>query len=543
MQTELATGSSEVIQSSKDKQLIVFHDDHSTDPTHSMLSKDHFSNILNEPAGKIGCAVLRWVVPQIVSCWDNEHVDVHRTLNRIIHGVFHHPALVNHGDDGARDGRMVMFREVQQWWGSKSEHEKADLRHRLSRQGVETGRNHKEGVTDSGHGCCKPIGLAKPAQHNAPGSAVMQGLSQVLAGGQSQSDHGNGPHGGSGLSQQASNAFGGGILGSVVGGLVGGAGASLLGSAFGSSHNGSQTQTFQSSNYNDDGSYTSSTMQTGHRPRGHGQQFEEAEYKTTQYPGGGYRQEYDRYDQSGSTGYGYEQSTELRPTPAGGYEQRTEERWEHADGRWDNDVRRQSVDAGGHYRQSEERHHGYRRDGIDVEDNSSDEEKRRKRLEKERRKREKEERRRHGGDDNSDSSNDDSESSRPGHNKQHHRNENHGGGSSHRQQYPQAGHTGATHGGENYQGYRQNHQQGSSYERQEARFGPGHGQERPAYGGYDERPSDRSQEFIGNEFGGPPGSFDGGDGAYEQRHRSHESGGGHEEPRHHGHHGQHHGHH
>lgn len=42
---ELNTGSSEVIQSSKDKQLIVFHDDHSSDPTHSMLSKDHFSNV------------------------------------------------------------------------------------------------------------------------------------------------------------------------------------------------------------------------------------------------------------------------------------------------------------------------------------------------------------------------------------------------------------------------------------------------------------------------------------------------------------------
>ena len=45
IKTELNTGSSEIIQSSKDKQLIVFHDDHSTDPTHSMLSKDHFSNV------------------------------------------------------------------------------------------------------------------------------------------------------------------------------------------------------------------------------------------------------------------------------------------------------------------------------------------------------------------------------------------------------------------------------------------------------------------------------------------------------------------
>ena len=60
VKTELNTGSSEIIQSSKDKQLIVFHDDDSSDPTHSMLSKDHFSNVLNEPAGKVASQVLKW---------------------------------------------------------------------------------------------------------------------------------------------------------------------------------------------------------------------------------------------------------------------------------------------------------------------------------------------------------------------------------------------------------------------------------------------------------------------------------------------------
>ena len=45
IKTELNTGSSEIIQSSKEKQLIVFHDERSSDPTHSMLSKDHFSNV------------------------------------------------------------------------------------------------------------------------------------------------------------------------------------------------------------------------------------------------------------------------------------------------------------------------------------------------------------------------------------------------------------------------------------------------------------------------------------------------------------------
>lgn len=74
VKAELTTGSSEVIQSSREKQLIVFNDDHCTDPTHSMLSKDHFSNVLNEPAGKVASEVLKWVVPQIVACWDDPSI-------------------------------------------------------------------------------------------------------------------------------------------------------------------------------------------------------------------------------------------------------------------------------------------------------------------------------------------------------------------------------------------------------------------------------------------------------------------------------------
>jgi hypothetical protein len=42
---ELKTGSEEIIQSSEREQHIVFSESRSTDPTHSMLSKDHFSNV------------------------------------------------------------------------------------------------------------------------------------------------------------------------------------------------------------------------------------------------------------------------------------------------------------------------------------------------------------------------------------------------------------------------------------------------------------------------------------------------------------------
>ena len=53
VKNELNTGSSEIIQSSKDKQLIVFDDDECSDPTHSMLSKDHFSNVSRFQVGQV----------------------------------------------------------------------------------------------------------------------------------------------------------------------------------------------------------------------------------------------------------------------------------------------------------------------------------------------------------------------------------------------------------------------------------------------------------------------------------------------------------
>ncbi|KAI4745181.1 Het-C-domain-containing protein [Aureobasidium sp. EXF-12298] len=375
---ELATGSSEVIQSSRDKQLIVFHDDNSSDPTHSMLSKDHFSNILNEPAGKIGCAVLKWVVPQIVQCWDNENVDIARTLDRIINGVFHHPALRQVGNDGASDGRHIMFGVVEQWWQEKSEHDRDEFRRKLSRRGVETGLNH-EGE-DTGHGCCKPL-FQQKQHNNAPAlaahDAVMGSISDFVSGNQQHNSPGNygrpSSRPTSAFEQQAGNfvgeAVGGGALGGLVGGLVGSVGGSLLSGAFQSQ---GETQTYQQSSHNQDGSYSQSYMQTGERPSGsYGQHTAQAEYKTTQYPSGGHRTEYNRYDQEGNSGSGYQQSTEVRPTQGGGYEQRSERRHEQPDGRWESEVQQQSVGAAGEYYQTEEKHHGRRHDDDDDDERRS----------------------------------------------------------------------------------------------------------------------------------------------------------------------------
>ncbi|KAI4147556.1 MAG: hypothetical protein L6R39_003076 [Caloplaca ligustica] len=379
VKTELNTGSSEIIQSSKEKQLIVFHDDYSSDPTHSMLSKDHFSNILNEPSGLVASQVLKWVVPQLIACWDDERIDIDRTITRIVNGVFHHPSLRDFGDDGAVDGRRLMFGVVERWWGSKDEHERQIMRDQLSRAGVEQGRNHKPGVQDSGHGCGKPLGMPtmKTAQSSGAigglaGAGVLGEISSALAG-ESKYDAGYtgeripAQSGGSssGIGKFAGEAVGGGAIGGLVGGIVGGVGGDLLGDAFGGSK--AQKQTYEKQHYGEDGSYTQAVTETGYSHPQYGseqQRYGQAEYSQTTYPSGTQRQEYQRYQQDDRSGvggygaYGEQVIRETRPTYGGGYEQSTETRFEGPDGEWQREVRREGRDAEGEFYRGGEHHEG-----------------------------------------------------------------------------------------------------------------------------------------------------------------------------------------
>ena len=59
----LKDGSSSVISASANSQLEPWKNPHCTDPTHSMLSKDHFTNVLNPCAGRVAATILKYVVP------------------------------------------------------------------------------------------------------------------------------------------------------------------------------------------------------------------------------------------------------------------------------------------------------------------------------------------------------------------------------------------------------------------------------------------------------------------------------------------------
>ncbi|KAL5314977.1 hypothetical protein ACEPPN_017627 [Leptodophora sp. 'Broadleaf-Isolate-01'] len=357
IKNELNTGSSEIIQSSKDKQLIVFHDDECSDPTHSMLSKDHFSNVLNEPAGKIASQVLKWVVPQIIQCMDDERADVDRTLNRIIAGVFHHPAQRDLGEDGASDGRRGMFQVVEQWWQSQGRNQNT-LRDQLSRNGVMNGENHKPGVQDSGHGCCKPLGMAK-SSGGASGTAaggLIGGIQSALSGGNSGGYGGSsGGFGGSGgygggqnqvvnqgISNFASEAAGGGPLGGLVGALAGGLGGSLLSGAFGGSEE-PETKQYQQQGYNSSGDYQQTTTEYGRS----GNQYAQAEYTQTQRYDGGRQTEYQRYEQDDQGGSRFEQRREERPH-GGSYEHSERQEYGRGGGGYQEPPRQEYGGRGGY---------------------------------------------------------------------------------------------------------------------------------------------------------------------------------------------------
>lgn len=59
----LKEGSSGIISASSKSQLEPWENNRCSDPTHSMLSKDHFTNILNSCAGRVAATILQYAVP------------------------------------------------------------------------------------------------------------------------------------------------------------------------------------------------------------------------------------------------------------------------------------------------------------------------------------------------------------------------------------------------------------------------------------------------------------------------------------------------
>ncbi|KAL9937232.1 hypothetical protein V8E36_003641 [Tilletia maclaganii] len=136
----LQTGSAAVIK--KEDQFEVFNDPNASDPTHSMLSKDHFSKILNEVAGNVAKIIVKHTVTNVVKAWDDQGMNVDQIVDEslacMFHPYWHHPGAIV---------QREMLEYIEQW--SRTHH--AEIR-RLDRTNC---RNHTDTRTGKAeHGGC-----------------------------------------------------------------------------------------------------------------------------------------------------------------------------------------------------------------------------------------------------------------------------------------------------------------------------------------------------------------------------------------------------
>jgi hypothetical protein len=141
----LKQGSSTLVDTSAKHQFEVWTNISCSDPTHSMLSKDHFSNVLNEPAGFVAAEIVKYVAPRIVYAWEHPGVPEQEVMQDILR-VFHHPVLRDQNCELHRN----MFDAVQLWLSRNPDRSKlADI---LSSEGVRKGKNDIQSTPTFSHG-------------------------------------------------------------------------------------------------------------------------------------------------------------------------------------------------------------------------------------------------------------------------------------------------------------------------------------------------------------------------------------------------------
>ncbi|KAL9091856.1 MAG: hypothetical protein Q9159_001228 [Coniocarpon cinnabarinum] len=236
--SQLKTGSSTVVKAAAKHQYAPWTDPNCTAPTHSMLSKDHFSNVLNNPAGHVAAAILQYAAPRVVYAWEHPGVPIDQVLDDIVGpgGAFHHPAIRQPN----REIHQNMFRAVQRWVDSQSDRG-ASLNQKLSSDSVRHGHNHTAGAGGvMGSGTNQMPSFGNP--HEAADVNTLGGFGANYGGqGHGGASGGLGQFAGklfSGSSQPSHSGGGGGGLGSLAGQFLGssnqGGLGKLAGGVFGS---------------------------------------------------------------------------------------------------------------------------------------------------------------------------------------------------------------------------------------------------------------------------------------------------------------------
>ncbi|QRV83279.1 heterokaryon incompatibility protein Het-C protein [Ceratobasidium sp. AG-Ba] len=255
----LQEGSAAVIDT--DDQYEVFNNPDASDPSHSLLSKDHFGLILNEPAGKVALVVVKHTVELIVQAWYDESKDVGQTINQVME-AFHHPFYAT----GNSQVQNNMAEELKRWFDELGSEARlsfhSTILQLLTKESVREGKN-------------KRVGQDTGPTHSGGTGGYSGSHGQQQSGGYGQSGYGQQSYG-----NQESSTYG-------------------SGGGYGSSRNEGESGYGRSGygNTNDnDNSYSSR-----HNQGSYGQTEE------SYGRGGTYGQSTNEYGGSGRTGYGNEE--------------------------------------------------------------------------------------------------------------------------------------------------------------------------------------------------------------------------------------------
>ncbi|KAH9081787.1 Het-C-domain-containing protein [Lactarius deliciosus] len=158
----LSDGSKVVIDSAD--QYEVFDRPNASDPSHSLLSKDHFALILNEPAGKIAQVVVQYAVKLIVKAWSDNRSNPDRVIDQVLE-AFHHPYF----NTGRSNIQNEMFGALERWVNDLEDREQT--LEALTKENVRCGKNKRQGTEDDTSGT---VGGTYGQSQNTYGSGDQQ---------------------------------------------------------------------------------------------------------------------------------------------------------------------------------------------------------------------------------------------------------------------------------------------------------------------------------------------------------------------------------
>ncbi|KAM0343780.1 hypothetical protein ACHAPU_008208 [Fusarium lateritium] len=129
-------------EAAKSTSAEVYLDGDGSDPSHSDISKDHFSNVLNQPAGLVSTVTTNWTTQQVVKCWDDRFRDEEEAIRQIL-TIMHHPTFPRH----KTSVQKYMFTAVQEWWEHNSDAEKDTIRGMLTKESVRNRQHENHTLT------------------------------------------------------------------------------------------------------------------------------------------------------------------------------------------------------------------------------------------------------------------------------------------------------------------------------------------------------------------------------------------------------------